>query len=103
MRFKGRIYETEHPGDDIREAILTRTRVAIDYVDDEGVLFHVAARSEDGGQTYFGKWGVGDLNENCEISLRRYSGKNGQVVLFGKWVDHEYGGEGFSTFRLVRE
>lgn len=74
MKFKGKLFDTEHPGYDVSEAILTKTRVAIDYADDEGTVFHISARSRD-GETYVGKWGEGDLNEDCEISLRSILGQ----------------------------
>jgi hypothetical protein len=86
----------------VAEAIVTPDRIALDWIE-HGVRYHLLARSQDGGHTYHGNYGMFQPEEQWEIELVRYAARDGSVVLCGTWHDKDTGNEGSSMFKLQPE
>ncbi len=77
MRYKGYLsdFALDEYDAEIKEAVLTEERVAIDWVED-GENYHLLAHSKDGGRTYDGTYGVSAdgtprLDPNLRVRLTR--------------------------------
>ena len=71
MRMNGKLYEDlDRESSDftftVTEAIVTPTRLAVDWRDQTGAV-HLEASSNDGGQTYTGTYGWPRLNPDWHI------------------------------------
>jgi hypothetical protein len=83
----------------VTEAIVTSERIALDWVED-GVPYHLAAHSRDGGLTYQGNYGMFRPEEPWVIELTRYTALDGSVLLLATWHEMDSGNEGSSMFNL---
>ncbi len=104
MRLKG----TRHDGPSwdasyrVAEAVVTPERIALDWIEN-GVRYHLLARSQDGGLTYQGNYGMFRPEDQWVITLTRYTAVDGSVILLGNWYEKDSGNEGSSMFELKPE
>ena len=99
MRFVGSVCDYLEDWSRVREAIVTKDRVAIDWEED-GERWHVVAHSSDGGRTYRGNYGYDRPNPNWVMELKRYRAPDGAVLLLARWWDRDSGEEAECLFRL---
>ena len=83
----------------VAEAIVTPERIALDWIEN-GVRYHLLARSQDSGLTYKGNYGMFRPEEQWVIELTRYAAIDGSVVLLAYWYEKDSGNEGTSMFEL---
>ena len=107
MRLTGTITELdidqfEECDYEVKEAVVTDGRVAIDWTED-GQRFHLLAESTDGGTTYQGHFGFDRPNANWIIELTRYTAVDGDVLLLAKWHQKDTGDQGACFFELSPE
>jgi hypothetical protein len=83
----------------VAEAIVTPERIAMDWIEN-GVRYHLLARSQDGGLTYRGNYGMFRPEEDWAIEITRYTAVNGSVVLWCDWHEKDSGRAGSWICRL---
>lgn len=92
MRYRGIAFEYLEESGPVFEAIVTETRIVIDWKEG-GDTLHLQATSRD-GLTFEGNYGVGHLDTNYFMELRLFTSKNKEVLLVGMWHildDDEHG------------
>lgn len=83
----------------VTEAIVTPERIALDWLEN-GVKFHLAAHSKDGGLTYQGTYGMFRPEDDWSVTATRYTAVDGSVVLYCDWHEKDTGRAGFWLCKL---
>lgn len=102
MKFTGTITELGLDVDDcdfdVRDAVVSRDRIAIDWEED-GQLFHAVLKSSDG--TYFdGHYGSPQPNSQWTMQGTKYTAADKSVLLLVKWIQTDNGFAGWTIFEL---
>lgn len=101
MRFGGQVFDWLEVAGRITTAIVTTKRIAIEWEED-GSPYHLLATSDD-RSLYRGQYGEGQLNPHCEIELKVFKARSGEVLLMGNWLNRVNGKGSPIVFRLVPE
>jgi hypothetical protein len=83
MKYSGQSFNCQEGGSRITDAIITETRMAIDWVED-GYPASLVATS-DNGLLYRGTYGYPTPEERYRIEFRLFKDQTGEVLLFGRW------------------
>jgi hypothetical protein len=85
----------------VSEAVITQTRIAMDWTDG-GELFHVSATPTDGGATYEGHFGQTKPDPTCKMQIRRFTSRDGTELLLVKWHRGDTGNAGLDIIELSK-
>ena len=77
----------------VAEAIVTSERIALDWIEN-GVRYHLLARSQDGGRIYRGNYGMFRPEEDWVVEMTRYTAVDGSVLLWCDWHEKDSGRAG---------
>jgi hypothetical protein len=83
---------------DLTNVILTKTKFSCGYAE-KGYVYRIETTSKD-GVTYRGNWGYPDLEDLLTLEVKRFEGKDKEIVLLGVWKDAIENYEGVWLFRL---
>ena len=83
----------------VAEAVVTPERIAVDWIEN-GVRYHLLAKSRDGGLTYEGNYGMFRPEDQWVIKLTRYTAIDGSTLLLADWHEKDSGNAGNSLFEL---
>jgi hypothetical protein len=105
VKYSGVITEIEGELEDgdwiVSEAIVTDTRVCIDWI--EGVQsFHAKLESDD-GVTFEGHYGTPIPNSNWSMTGVKYTAADGSVLLLLKWDQSDNGIGGWAVLGLEHD
>lgn len=101
MKLHGHLYEcgATIDGHKVTEAVISRQRIVIDWIEN-GLAFHMVARSDDGGITYKGTFGWPHLDAGNQMTLKLYKCADKSCLLHGNWYMSEGGEEGACSIVL---
>jgi len=86
-------------GGPVSDAIVTPTRVSIDWKDDDD-LWHLEAQSVDNGTTYNGTFGSPRLLPSNRVKIKRFVAADNSMLLLAEWQDSARNNEGHAIFQL---
>lgn len=98
MRCTGLTFDIVDDGTKITDAILTNTKVSMDYMVDD-VTVHLQAASIDSGETYVGSITAPGEKHGCRVKMTRYRNGDGSAILFTR-IRLPEGSEGDCIIRL---
>lgn len=84
---------------DIIEAVVTESKISIDWVED-GESFHASLASSDGVE-YHGSFGEPVLNRACKMKGIKYATADGSILLLARWNRFDTGTSGSCYFELL--
>jgi hypothetical protein len=102
---KGQAFEEdvlEHECYHVPEAVVTQTRIAMDWTEGDD-KFHIRATSTDGGASYEGNFGEPRADPNCRMQIRRFTSPDGTELLIAKWHRGDTGNGGLDIIELSKK
>jgi hypothetical protein len=102
---KGQSFEEdvlEHECYHVAEAVVTQTRIAMDWTEG-GDKFHISATSTDRGASYEGHFGEPRADANCRMQIRRFTSTDGTELLIAKWYRDDTGNGGLDIIELSKK
>ncbi len=77
----------------VTEAIISERRISLDYIE-SGVAAHLEATSSN-GKLFKGSWGYTQVElGRYDTELALYKAADGEILLLGKWWNHDEGTTG---------